>query len=127
MNTGLVHAPYHDLASNELLYLVEEGNKVTHPKTGPVKTDDLADSMINVTYTLLYSRDQEEVFQQLGSTTPRRIGRPATAATITTASGLQASGYPAGSPQDQLSALTRRLGREAPPDNPARGRRGRRR
>ncbi|HSH58412.1 MAG TPA: hypothetical protein VK988_02000, partial [Acidimicrobiales bacterium] len=109
VNAGLVHAPHHDLAQQELLYLVEEGATVTHPSTGPVRTDDLADAMINVTYTLLHGRG-EEVHQQFAATP------------------LSASWHRdrnRGTPQEQFAEFYAggRRRREAPPHNPARGRR----
>ena len=54
VNLGVVHAPSFELARDELLYLVVDGTRVSHPPTGPVRTDDVADSMINVVFTLAH-------------------------------------------------------------------------
>ncbi|MBK5268520.1 MAG: hypothetical protein JJE47_13915 [Acidimicrobiia bacterium] len=58
-NAGLVHAPPHALARAELEHLTRHGDRIVAPTTGPVKTKDLADAMINVVYTLLHDRMDE--------------------------------------------------------------------
>jgi hypothetical protein len=53
-NMGLVHAPYYELAENELKFLQDKGNKVVdHPTTGPVQTKDVADCMFEVVHYFL--------------------------------------------------------------------------
>ncbi len=49
----LVHSPYHRLAEQELLFLVQHNRKVDHPRSGPVQTADVADSYFEITYQLL--------------------------------------------------------------------------
>lgn len=49
----LVHAPMHRLAFDELTFLQLMGTKVEAPTSGPVKTDDIADSIIAVVTDLL--------------------------------------------------------------------------
>lgn len=66
VNLGLVHAPSFELARNELLYLVVDGTRVSHPPTGPVRTDDVADAMINVVATLAHD-DSAAIHSQMGS------------------------------------------------------------
>lgn len=54
INMGLVHAPYYELAENELKFLIDKGNKVVdHPDSGPVQTKDVADCMFEVVYYFL--------------------------------------------------------------------------
>lgn len=54
INMGLVHAPYYELAENELKFLQDKGNKlVDHPDTGPVQTKDVADCMFECVYHFL--------------------------------------------------------------------------
>ena len=54
INMGLVHMPYHELLELELRFLtLKTANRVDHPTSGPVKTKDVADSAINVVYTLI--------------------------------------------------------------------------
>lgn len=45
---GRVHAPHDPHARDELIALVEKNGKVSHPTAGLVRTDDAADSYINV-------------------------------------------------------------------------------
>ncbi len=63
LNMGLIHAPMRkrdgeiNLASSEveleLKFLEEKNGKVDHPSTGPVQTKDIADTMMEVTVTLI--------------------------------------------------------------------------
>lgn len=54
INMGLVHAPYYELAENELKFLIDKGNKVVdHPDSGPVRTKDVADCMFECVYYFL--------------------------------------------------------------------------
>jgi hypothetical protein len=54
LNMNLLHSPWYEQAELELTFLQDKGNhKVEHPDSGPVQTDDLADAMINVTYSLI--------------------------------------------------------------------------
>lgn len=48
VNEGRVHAPHHELAELELIFLQQDGHKVRAPTMGPVQTDDLADAMMTV-------------------------------------------------------------------------------
>jgi hypothetical protein len=57
LNMGLLHAPWYEQAELELTFLQDKGNrKVEHPDSGPVQTDDVADAMINVVYSLIGSQ-----------------------------------------------------------------------
>ena len=50
----LVHAPFHRLAQQELLFLQEFANgRVDHPTGGPVQTSDIADCLFELAYQLL--------------------------------------------------------------------------
>ena len=49
---GRIHAPYLQLARDELAYLQERHDKVFAPSSGPTQTKDLFDAMINVVHTL---------------------------------------------------------------------------
>ncbi|CAN5834993.1 hypothetical protein BH23ACT4_BH23ACT4_08310 [soil metagenome] len=78
LHLGLFHAPPHELAESELEHLVVVGEKVSAPTSGDVKTDDVADCLIGMTYTLLHQ--QLDVFNDLGRLrlsggTPRRPTR----------------------------------------------------
>lgn len=53
VNMGLVHAPPHRLAEDELTYVQLRGTKVSAPESGPVQTDDLFDSLVAVVNYLL--------------------------------------------------------------------------
>lgn len=88
VNAGIVHAPPHDLARAELEHLTLKGDKVVAPTSGPVRTKDVADSMVNVVWTLLHDKT-DEIFGSLSGLSP---------------SGSQPGGLPLpGSPQEQLS------------------------
>ena len=64
---GIIHAPYHDLARLELEYLqCTASNRVCAPTSGPVLTDDIADSIIAANYTLLKER-APELFAKLAN------------------------------------------------------------
>lgn len=52
LNEGRVHAPPHELAELELIFLQQDGTKVAAPTIGPVQTDDLADAIMTVTVRL---------------------------------------------------------------------------
>src|SRR5690606_12643365 len=43
-----VHSPAHALAQDELLYLRDDGNRIDHPSTGPVTTNDIATCFFEV-------------------------------------------------------------------------------
>lgn len=53
LGLGLVHAPYFELANQELTFLQDLGGKVEHPTTGPVRTKDVADTMSILVYELI--------------------------------------------------------------------------
>lgn len=53
MGLRLVHAPYFELAEQELTFLQEDNAKVEHPTSGPVQTKDVADCLAIVTYELI--------------------------------------------------------------------------
>lgn len=65
-----IHAPDHPLARLELEFLQVNKMKVAAPTTGHVRTDDLADAMFNVAYSLL-QEGAPELFARLGGTTLR--------------------------------------------------------
>lgn len=50
---GRLHAPYYEQAHKELAALQERNGRVTNPTTGPVRTSDVADAMMNVAAQLL--------------------------------------------------------------------------
>jgi hypothetical protein len=68
LHLGLVHAPPHDLAQAELEHLIVVGQKVSAPTSGEVQTDDLADCLIGLTYTLL--QEHLDVFNDLSRVRP---------------------------------------------------------
>ena len=112
VNAGLVHAPPHPLARAELEHLTREGDKIVAPTSGPVKTKDMADAMINVVYNLLHERT-DEVFGALSGVRLR---------------GSLPGGIPPRSeekhppdPHQQLSDFGRIRRRESGLYNPARG------
>ncbi len=53
LNMGLIKAPYLEQAELELRFLQRTGKKVEAPKMGPVQTDDVADAMMNVVWSLI--------------------------------------------------------------------------
>jgi hypothetical protein len=54
LNLKLVHAPFDELAYQELIFLQDLGNKkVDHPSSGPVQTSDIYDCMANIIYMLI--------------------------------------------------------------------------
>ena len=53
MGQQRIHAPSHELARAELLFLELEGVRVDHPSSGPVTTSDIADAMFNVVAHLM--------------------------------------------------------------------------
>jgi hypothetical protein len=90
---GLVHAPPHELAHDELEHLTLKGDKVVAPASGPVRTKDLADAIVNVVWTLLHDKT-EEIFARLAGLSP---------------SGSLAGGWsPSGSPHQVLSSFGKR-------------------
>lgn len=61
LNLKLVHAPFFELAYQELVFLQDTGNKkVDHPTSGPVQTKDVYDVISILTYALI--GDQLEAF-----------------------------------------------------------------
>lgn len=68
LHLGLFHAPPHELAQAELEHLVVVGEKVSAPTSGDVQTDDVADCLIGMTYTLLH--EHLDVFNKLGQLQP---------------------------------------------------------
>lgn len=112
LHLGLFHAPAHELAQAELEHLVVVGEKVSAPTSGEIQTDDVADCLIGMTYTLL--QDHLDVFNDLSRLRPRAALQ----------GGLPVRGAPAHDPiaqqfQDFTNALARRRG--AGHYNPARG------
>lgn len=93
VNAGLLHMPPHALARAELEHLTVKGDRVVAPASGPVRTKDLADAIVNVVWTLLHERT-DEVFAALAGLPP---------------SGSQPGGLPlAGTPQYELSNFGKR-------------------
>ena len=88
---GLVHVPMNRLAYDELSFLQLHGMKVEAPTSGPVQTDDTADSLIIVTTDILSHKRQ----------THRKLKRAE--ARYNTGPPRGASSSPAG---QQLSALS---------------------
>lgn len=48
LGQGLVHAPAHHLAEQELLFLEWTGGRVDHPHSGPVRSKDIVDAIFSV-------------------------------------------------------------------------------
>lgn len=112
LHLGLFHAPPHDLAQTELERLVVVGEKVMAPTKGEVQTDDTADCLIGMNYTLL--QDHLDIFNDLSSFRP----------SAALPGGLPVRGAPAAHPMSQQfqnfsDALAAR--RQGPHQNPARG------
>lgn len=104
-NMGLVHAPYYELASNELKFLQDKGNKVVdHPDSGPVQTKDVADCMFECVYYFL-GKQIQLLWEELGS---ERIRGGIQGGTLGVQKTPQLS---APTPHDQFSdfGLTRRM------------------
>lgn len=53
LNMGLIKAPYFEQAELELRFLQRKNKKVEAPGMGPVQTDDVADAMMNVVWSLI--------------------------------------------------------------------------
>jgi hypothetical protein len=113
-NMGLIHAPDHRLARLELEYLQRDGHKVSAPDKGPVRTDDLADAMMQVAYVLL-QQQAPDLFARLSGLAVR---------------GSQPGGLPSANPPEipeahlLLSAAGRRsVMSRVERHNPARGKR----
>jgi hypothetical protein len=53
LGLGLVHAPYFELADQELTFLQDFGGRVDHPTSGPVQTKDVADCLAIVVNDLI--------------------------------------------------------------------------
>lgn len=66
VNLDLIRAPLHELAAQELEHLQIVGQRVIHPTTGPVRSKDLADAMMGVTFSLLEER-YEALFSHLAT------------------------------------------------------------
>lgn len=47
-----IHAPFHELARDELLYLRDDGQRIDHPSTGPCTTNDIATCLFEVVMML---------------------------------------------------------------------------
>jgi hypothetical protein len=99
---GLIHAPRFELAQLELEHLQISGQRVAAPTSGICTTDDVADAMINCTYSLLMDC-HEELFARLG-----RLRLHATQSAAETRGSVAIS-----EPAQQLSSLTRRLGQRS--------------
>ncbi|MEX2250615.1 MAG: hypothetical protein WD895_00925 [Acidimicrobiia bacterium] len=63
IHLGPVHMPPNELAQRELEHLIVVGQKVSAPTSGEIQTDDLADCLIGMTYTLL--QEHLDVFNDL--------------------------------------------------------------
>lgn len=60
INLGMVHAPEHDLAKQEMMFLLETvPGRVDHPDSGPVQSKDVFDAMSHVVYRLIGERVQD--------------------------------------------------------------------
>jgi hypothetical protein len=64
---GLVHAPYFELAEQELAFLQDVGGRVDHPTTGPVQTKDVADTMMILVHALIGDNMKAFVAGELAS------------------------------------------------------------
>lgn len=102
----LIRAPHHELGHQQLEHLVTDGQWVGAPKTGPVRTDDVADAMINATSALL-GDNHAELFDRLSALRVRGSqpggilvttvpGQARPAATSTSSSSSASSAAPAG-------------------------------
>lgn len=113
LNEGRVHAPPHELAELELIFLQRDNTKVAAPTMGPVQTDDLADAIMTVTVRL---------DQQIRS--PQRKLNDAKMHTVWSnehASAFSRGGNPAvRRPMNGTMRQTSRTARRRGPNNPPR-------
>ena len=64
---GRVHAPAHELARLELLFLEERNGRVDHPSSGPVQTNDLVDCMFECAHYFLADHNADSIGAELSS------------------------------------------------------------
>lgn len=69
LGMGIVHAPAYPLAQLELEYLQRTNNRIHPPSTGEVRTKDVADAIMQVTYAVIADGDPE-LFEALGGLSP---------------------------------------------------------
>jgi len=69
MGQGLVHLPYDEQADAELHALEVQNERVRHPTSGPVVTDDIADALFNVVWTL----DERDYAEEFSGLSPRLL------------------------------------------------------
>lgn len=50
LGLNLIHAPFFELADQELKFLQDLGGRIDHPTSGPIQTKDVADAMMNVVW-----------------------------------------------------------------------------
>jgi hypothetical protein len=72
----LVHAPYDSLAEAELRNLELRNGRVDHPTRGPVQTNDVADCLMAVTYTLMGERHAGAIGEALSAAGVRGSAKP---------------------------------------------------
>ena len=113
---GIVHAPYYLPAHQELEYLQRTYRRVNHPTTGPVRTKDVADAMMEATYAVIANSDPD-LFTALGGLTPSG-SQPGGIAPATTSPGQTPlspfSNFPRSGPKpfvDRYRQQGRRRGR----------------
>lgn len=75
INLGLVHAPMHELAKQEMMFLLETvPGRVDHPDTGPVTSKDIFDAMSHVVFRLIGERVQDMMANLSGLHEPTLSG-----------------------------------------------------
>lgn len=131
INQGWVHAPPYALAILELKYLqLKNGNKVVKQDIGPVQTKDIADTMMEVVWTILGEQAHQWTHGALSNLDPaamaaggldpysqERVGHEEEAINRLSAAGRRSS----------LAMQARASGATSPARNPLGGRRGMRR
>lgn len=75
LDQGQVHAYAHELLEEELLYLQEINDKVDHPSSGPVQTNDAATCLMVLVERLINLNADHVTFDQLSNSHPN-FSRP---------------------------------------------------
>jgi hypothetical protein len=68
LGLGLVHAPFNEIANQEMTFLQDKNKRVDHPTSGPVQTKDVYDALAATVYYLLGEQIQEYVGKALSRT-----------------------------------------------------------
>jgi hypothetical protein len=68
LGLNLVHAPFNEIANQEMTFLQDKNKRVDHPTSGPVQTKDVYDCLAATVYYLLGEQIQEYVGKALSRT-----------------------------------------------------------